>query len=182
MHRKVFLLLLASFCLSAYAEAQQTVVLHTVEDLVRVAIAQNRDLTAAKTRIDEANGQTRQAAVRPSPMLELTGATGRPFGANDENQYGASLSKAIETFDKRANRMAIADQSVRIAEAEYQDRVTQLAYAVKATYADLLAEQRKLKTIDEVLATYRHSLHLTEARVQEGDVAPLEAQLLKVEI
>ncbi len=95
---------------------------------------------------------------------------------------GASLSQSIETFGKRSRRMAMADQSVRIAEAEYQDRVTQLTYAVKSSYADLLAEQRKLKIIDELLASYRHTLQLTEARVREGDVASLEAQLLKVEI
>jgi hypothetical protein len=44
MQRKLCLLLLASFCFSVPAEAQQTVALRTVEDLVCAAIAQNRDL------------------------------------------------------------------------------------------------------------------------------------------
>lgn len=182
MQRKLCLLLLASFCLSAIAEAQQTVALRTVEDLVRAAIAQNRDLAAAKARIEEAGGQVRQAAVRPNLNLELTGATGRPFGSNDENQYGASLSKTLETFGKRTHRLAIADRSVRMAEAEYQDRVLQLTYAIRATYAERWAAEHRLQTIDAILASYRNTLQLTEARVKEGDVAALEARLLQVEI
>lgn len=182
MQRKMCLLLLASLCLSAHAEAQQTVALRTVEDLVGVAIAQNRDLAAAKARIEETGGQVRQAGVRPSLNLELTGATGRPFGANDENQYGATLSKTIETSGKRAHRVAMADKSALIAEAEYQDRVTQLTYALRSAYADRWSQERKLRTIDEILVAYRNTLQLTEARVREGDVASLEARLLQVEI
>jgi cobalt-zinc-cadmium efflux system outer membrane protein len=182
MQRKLCLLLLASFCLSVHAEAQQTVALRTVEDLVRVAIAQNRDLAAAKARIEEAGGQVRQAGVRPSLNLELTGATGRPFGANNENQYGATLSKTIETFGKRAHRVAMADKTVLIAEAEYQGRVAQLTYALRSAYADRWSQERKLRTIDEILVAYRNTLQLTETRVREGDVASLEARLLQVEI
>lgn len=182
MQKKLSLLLLASFCLSTSAETQQTVALRTVEDLVRVAITQNRDLAAAKARIEEAGGQVRQAAVRPSLNLELTGATGRPFGSNDENQYGASLSKTMETFGKRTHRVAMADRSVRIAEAEYQDRILQLTYAVRVTYAERRAAERRLQTLDAILVSYRNTLQLTEVRVKEGDVAPLEARLLQVEI
>jgi cobalt-zinc-cadmium efflux system outer membrane protein len=76
----------------------------------------------------------------------------------------------------------MADLAVRVAEAEYQERSVQLAYAIKAAYAERLAEGRKVKLFDELIDLSEQSLKLAEARAHEGDVAPLEANLLKVEV
>jgi Cu/Ag efflux pump CusA len=57
MQMKVFLLLLASFCLSAFTEAQQTVVLHMVEDLVRVAIVRVAPMVRRGFATQNGNGE-----------------------------------------------------------------------------------------------------------------------------
>ena len=182
MRKKRCLLLLAVLCLPHSALAQQTQALRTVDDLVCVAIVKNRDLAATRARIEEARGQYRQAAVRPSPILQLTGTTGRPLGAANENQYAADLAQTIEAVGKRSNRISMADQAVLKAEATYQNNVAELTLALKATFAELIAERRKRDVMDKLLALHRQSLALTEARVKEGDVASLEARLLKVEL
>jgi len=163
--------------------AQQTVSpLSTVDDLVRAGIANNKDLAAVRERIAEAKGLTRQAGVRPAPTLGLNGATGKPLGTIGEEQYSAEYSQPVETFGKRRKRIRVAEFSIGIAEADLQQRSTQLAYEITAAYAEVSAERHKLKLLSDLIGPNQDTLRLTEARVKEGDVAPLEASLLKVEI
>lgn len=183
MRRRILFLLLALLCPQILLRAQSGVaVVQTADDLVRVGIANNKDLAAVQSRIAETKGQLRQAGVRPSPTLYFTGDTGKPFGSDGEYQYGAGVSQQVETLGKRSKRVRMAELAVRMAEAEYQDRSAQLTYAIKTAYAERLAEDRKVKLLDELIDLSDQSLTLTEARAREGDVAPLEANLLKVEI
>lgn len=163
--------------------AQQTAsTLSTVDDLVRAGIANNKDLAAVRERMAEAKGLTRQAGIRPAPTVSLDGATGKPLGTIGEEQYGAEYSQSVETFGKRGKRIRVAEFSIGIAEAELQQRSAQLAYEITAGYAEISGERHKLKLLSDLIGLNQDTLRLTEARVKEGDVAPLEASLLKVEI
>ena len=154
----------------------------TLGDLVRMGIAQNRDLLSVRQRIAEAQGTARQAGIRPAPLLEATGSTGRPLGTVGEEDYGATVSQSIETFGKRAKRIQVATFDIARAEAELQERSASLAFDIRVAVADVQAEQQKLKLLDDLAPINDDALRLMEARVKEGDVAPLEASLLKVEI
>ena len=154
----------------------------TVDDLVRVGIANNKDLAAVRDRIAEAKGLKRQAGVRPAPSLSLNGATGKPLGTIGQEEYGAEYSQPIEAFGKRSKRIRVADFSIGIAEADLQQRSLQLAFEIRTAYAEVLAERHKLRILGDLIGLNQDTLRLTEARVKEGDVAQLEASLLKVEI
>jgi len=180
--RSVFFLPALLFPALLLGAQQAPSTLSTVDDLVRAGIANNKDLAAVRERIAEAKGLTRQAGVRPSPTLGLDGATGKPLGTIGEEQYGAEYSQSIETFGKRGRRIRVAEFSVGIAEADFRQRSTQLAYEITAAYAEVSAERHKLKVLSDLIGLNQDTLRLTEARVKEGDVAPLEASLLKVEI
>lgn len=180
--RKIFFLcalLLSALLLGAQ---QPSSTLTTVDDLVRTGIANNRDLAAVRERIAEAKGLARQSRVTPSPVLDMTGDTGKPLGTIGDEQYGGSISQSIETFGKRAKRSRVADISVAIAEADLEQRSAQLAFNIRAAYAEVSAERNKLKILDSLIGLNSDMLRLTEARVKEGDVARLEASLIKVEI
>ena len=180
--RSVFFLPALLFPALLLGAQQPPSTLSTVDDLVRAGIANNKDLAAVRERIAEAKGLTRQAGVRPAPALGLNGATGRPLGTLGEEQYGADYSQSIETFGKRGKRIRVAEFSIGIAEADLQQRSTQLAFEITAAYAEVSAERHKLKLLSDLIGLNQDTLRLTEARVKEGDVAPLEASLLRVEI
>lgn len=180
--RRIFSLCALLFSASLLGAQQTGSTILTVDDLVRAGIANNKDLAAARERIAEAKGLTRQAGVRPFPTLGLNGATGKPLGTIGEEAYGAEYSQPIETFGKRGKRVRVAEFSIGIAEAELQQRSSQLAFEITTTYAEVLAERHKLKLLSDLINLNQDTLRLTEARVKEGDVAPLEASLLRVEI
>ncbi|MBS1802380.1 MAG: TolC family protein [Acidobacteria bacterium] len=183
MQRRCVFFLPALLLSGIVASAQQpTTTITSVDELVRAGITNNRDLASARARIDEARGQVRQAGVRPAANLDLTGATGEPLGTTAEDQYGAGISQTLEIFGKRGKRIRVAETAMSADEADWEDRASQLALQIRTSFADLQAQRQKLRVLDQLLDLNRESFRLTEARVKEGDVAPLEASLLQVEI
>jgi len=153
----------------------------TLEDLVRASLARNRGILALRQRVAQAQGLARQAGVRPAPTVEAEGATGRPFGSVGEEQFSAAFVQPVETFGKRKGRLNVAEISVALAEAEVEERSSQLAYEIETGYLSVVYERERISVLDRVSESLRESRRLTDARVREGDAAPLEAQLLAVE-
>ena len=78
--------------------------------------------------------------------------------------------------------MRVADLSVALVQAELEAKTTQIAYEIETGYLSMVYERERTALLDRVLDALRESYRLTGARVREGDAAPLEAQLLAVEL
>lgn len=182
MYRQA-LALSAGLCLfMATAWPQAVLSALTPDQLVEAAIARNRNFLSLKERIAEAQGLLKQARVGPGDTLEFNGLAGQPFGNAAEDSFSLSYSHTFETFGKRAKRVAVAEQAVALAQAEFDDRRRSVSFAVRSRYADAVADQQKLAVLDRLLNVNREYLRLTQARVEKGDAAPLEADLLRVEL
>jgi cobalt-zinc-cadmium efflux system outer membrane protein len=153
----------------------------TLEDLVRASLDRNREVLALRQRVAQARGLAQQAGVRPAASIEVEGLSGSPLGSPGDQEFSAAFVKPIEAFGKRKNRLRVADAAVALAQAELDERGTQIAYEIEAGYLSVVYERERIAVLDQVTDTLRESLRLTEARVREGDAAPLEAQLLAVE-
>jgi cobalt-zinc-cadmium efflux system outer membrane protein len=164
------------------ARPQATSSALTPNELVEAAIVRNRNFLSLKQRIAEAQALLKQAEVGPADNLELSGIAGQPFGTNNEDNFTAAYSHTFETFGKRSKRVAVAQKEVTLAQAEFADRRRALSFEIKTRYADLVSEQQKVAVIDRLLGVNREYLRLTDARVEKGDAAPLEAGLLRVEL
>jgi cobalt-zinc-cadmium efflux system outer membrane protein len=164
------------------APSQQPSSASTADQLVEAAIARNREFSAFNQRIAEAQGQLRQAGVRPAPEIQIQTAGGQPLGNAGEDQVSIAYAHTIEVFGKRDKRVAIALQTIKVAQAERDERKRQLGFAVKSAYAEAIAERLKLDTLDRIVKSNQEYYELTQARVKEGDAAPLEARLLHTEL
>ncbi len=178
----VFSLCVWLFSASVLGAQQSPFTINTVDGLVRAGLASNRDVQAVQQRIAEAKGVARQAGVRPTPSVALSGASGDALGSVGESAYSAQYSQTVETFGKRGKRIDVAQFAIGSAEAELQERSAQLAYGIRASFAELMSERHKVQLLGDLATLNQNALRLTEARVHEGDVAPLEASLLRVEV
>ena len=152
------------------------------DPLIRTALEQNRDLQAARQRVAEARGLLRQAGVRPVPTVEANVASGRPLGTRGEEEYSVGFQQPVEMGGKRSKRLIAAEAGVAFAEAEVAERERQLAFEVRSRYIDLAAAQRRLAALERIAAVNGDAYRLLDARVQRDDAAPLERQLLLVEL
>src|SRR3989338_10281156 len=122
-------------------------------DLVEIAIQRNREFLAVRQRIAETQGLLRQAGIRPAPALEIEESTGRPLGSRGEGAFSAGYFHTVETFGKRAKRLAVAQKSTDVADAELAERLRLLVFDVKVRYAQAVTEQQKLETIQRLFST-----------------------------
>lgn len=150
-------------------------------EAVDIAITRNREYLALNERIRETEALLRQAGVRPFPTIEVDGATGRPLGTVGEEEFSAGYFQPIETAGKRQKRLSVARFGVELARTEIEERKRQLTFDVKTRYADAVTAYRKLEAVRALLQIDRENYDLTNARVQAGDAAPLEAALFLTE-
>jgi cobalt-zinc-cadmium efflux system outer membrane protein len=154
----------------------------TVDDLIQRAVERNRDVSALRLRVAEAQRFLRQAGIRPVPTMEFSGSSGRPLATKGEEEFSAGYFYPIETGGKRQKRVRVAEKDVQLAEAELAERVRQVTAEVRTRFIDAIADQRKLDAINGLLQVNREALRLTQSRVEQGDVAPLDRDLLAVEV
>lgn len=153
-----------------------------VDDLERLAVEHNRDLSAVRQEIAIAKGLVTQSRLRPNPGLDLTVETGRPLGSAGERAIEIGYAHTFEMGGKRARRIDVARVGVEIAELEVADRERQLRADVRIRFAEALASQRNLDVLRELAELTDRTSRATEQRVAEGEAAPVERALLQVEV
>jgi cobalt-zinc-cadmium efflux system outer membrane protein len=147
--------------------------------LVRYALTHNGELAAAKQMIAEALGKLRQAGLKPNPMLE---ASGTRAANTPDNKVMIGAELPLELGGRRSARVTVAAAELQVREAEVASFERKLAAEVRTKYADAIAAARNLKFTEDLVALTRDSHRLVQARVERGKSAPLEQNLLLVEL
>jgi cobalt-zinc-cadmium efflux system outer membrane protein len=172
------------FCCLAATSAGvsgQTPAAWTLGKLVEAAWRQRADLLAARHKLDALRSRVTQAGARPPATLETEFGTPRFLAGDPEADFAVTFSQPFETGGKRRKRLAVAELELAQAQAEVAALERRAATEVRAAYAQALAAGRELEVLDKLLAASAETLRLSEARVKEGDAAPLDANLLHVE-
>ena len=151
-------------------------------DLVRRALASNAELAAARLDIERARARLSQAGLRPNPTLDFEQTTGRFTGAAGESEVSVGLAVPLELGGKRRRRIELARAEFEAAGAEVADRERRLANEVRASYAEALASIRELGTLEELNNIDLQTTRFIQARVNEGETAPIELNQLRVEV
>lgn len=178
---KVLLMVVAAELIGAdTARAQSPVVGPdglSIEALVAMAMERAPILTAAAARIQVAEGERRQASLRPNP---IAGADRREQFGGADTQTTFSLTVPLDLF-RRDARVAVADHTVQraaaLADLERIDR----AALVRVRAADLLAAVRQLGVVHQVAQAARSRLDMLRARADTGAGTPLDRDLADVE-
>jgi cobalt-zinc-cadmium efflux system outer membrane protein len=151
-------------------------------DLVRRALASNGELNATRINIERARARLRQAGLRPNPTLDFEQTTGRFTGATGETERSIGVALPIELGGKRRRRIELAQAELEASEAEVADRERTLAAEVRVNYAEALAALRELEITENLSELDRQTTRFVQARVNEGESAPIELNLLLVEV
>lgn len=151
-------------------------------DLVRRALTSNGELAATRIEIERAIARVRQAGLRPNPTLDFEQTTGRVLGSPGESETNIGLALPIELGGKRRRRIELAQAELEAVEAEVADRERRLTLDVRTIYADALAAMRELEMTEDLNRLDLQTTRFVQARVNEGESAPLELNLLRVEV
>ena len=129
--------------------------------------------------MEVAQGQLQQAGLRPNPMLDL-GVQESVTGP--DNNIMASLTLPLDLNGRKAGRVGVAAHELELKRAQVAERERQLKAEVRMKAGEFMAAQRNLRFTQDLLRVNRDALSLLRARVARGAAAPLEANLLLVEV
>jgi len=174
--RLVFLLII----FPTFAIAQTSTL--SVNELVEKALANNGELIAFRLDIERARTRLKQAGLRPNPNIDLQYTTGKLTNTKGESTTSIGVSLPIELGGKRQRRIDLAQAELSVTEMVIADKERRLANEVRAVYSEVLAAMRELEITQNLTDLDIKTSQIVEVRVKEGDAAPLEMNLLKVEL
>ncbi len=157
-------LILASAPLDAQQPAAPSL---TVEQAIERAVAANQSLAAARLQRSVAAADVAIAAERPNPDLSFEAERETP-------KQAVGLSLPIELGGKRQSRIALANASVGVAEADIATAATQVENDVRRAYYAAVAADRRVVLATETRALAQRVRDTAATRAQAGDVAQLE--------
>lgn len=167
---------------AGYPQVPATPAAASLNQLVEHALQRNPDLLAARQRMAEAQGLLRQAGLRPNPSINFAVASGDVLNSAGERIFEAGYSHVFELGGKRARRVDAAQIQTTLAGLDVANRERLLRADVKSRYIEALAAMRNLGNALRLLELNRKGLELAQARTREGEGAPLEEGLLRVEV
>jgi outer membrane protein, heavy metal efflux system len=151
----------------------------TVDQVVAYALEHNGELFAVRKEIDAASALVRQAALRANPKLDASLAktiTGK------DNNITVNGMLPLELGGRRPARIRVAERELEMRRQDVANRERMLAADVRAKFGEALAAILKLGFDEDQIATSRRGYNLVAARVTEGGTAPLEQNMVLVEL
>ena len=148
-------------------------------EAVAYALSHNGELAAIRSEVDASRGLVQQAYLRPNPQLDIERKQ-QINGKDNDTMVGATLP--LELGGRRSARVLVAQRELELKESLLADRERLLAAEVRAKFGEALGELLKLGFTEDLLLTTDEGYWLVAARVTEGRTAPLEQNMVLVEV
>jgi len=153
----------------------------SIERLVSTGFERRADLLGARQRLAVAEGRSIQSGLRPNPTLETEYGSARFLGGSAESQLDVGVSQVFETAGKRGKRVEVARAELEQARAEVLALERRFAAEVRSSYARAVAAGRQLDALERLIVANEELVRITGARLREGDVAPIDLNVVRVE-
>jgi cobalt-zinc-cadmium efflux system outer membrane protein len=168
--------LVPSSAVARYADPQTGL---TVDQAVAYGLEHNGELLAARKEIDAASALVRQAALRANPKVDAT--VSKTITGTDNN-ITLNGVLPLELGGRRPARIRVAERELEMRRQDVANRERMLAADMSAKFGEALAAILKLGFDEDLIATSERGYNLVAARVTEGSTAPLEQNMVLVDL
>lgn len=151
----------------------------TADQAVLYALSHNAELLAARSEVEAARALVRQARLRPNPSVEFERK--EQLAGTDNTSMVAGMWP-LELGGRRSARALVAQKELEVKEHLLANRERLLAAEVRNRFGSALAEILKLGFSEDLINTTDRGFRLVAAKVREGRTAPLEENMLLVEV
>ena len=172
----VSLSLVPSAGVAKFADQQTGV---TIDQAVAYALEHNGELLAARKEIEAASAFVKQASLRANPKVDASLAK---TVTGSDNNITVNGMLPLELGGRRPARIKVAERELEMRQQDVANRERMLAADVRTKFGDALAAILKLGLDEDLIATSQRGYDLVAARVTEGGTAPLEQNMVLVEL
>lgn len=151
----------------------------TVDQAVAYALEHNGELQASRKEIEAAAALVKQAGLRANPKVDASVA--KTITGTD-NTVTIQGMLPLELGGRRSTRVKVAEREVEMRRQDVANRERLLAAEVRAKFGEAIAAILKLGFDQDLIDTSQRGYNLVVARVTEGATAPLEQNMVLVEL
>ena len=176
-------LILPALVLGALSAGPQPLATNlTPERAVAIALAENRDLTAARFAIRQAEGRLKQAGLWPNPEWETRHASDTAFANEGEYDFSTGFKQRFPITGRLTKAKTVARVDVAMAMAEVRNQERLLSGEVLGFSRELLVTREKLKANDEIQRTIQKLVEVSEKRLKVAEVSAADVNVAKLEL
>lgn len=159
-----------------------------LDQYIRIAIQNNKDLKAVKYNVALAKARLSQAGQFPNPSVELGSIDDHGFTNSGEYTRTVGFTQEFPVGGRIGRQQDVARIEVVIAEAEIRDAERKLRADLATAYYGLLMTDRRLMQLKKLLQVNnrlvqaaKHRYHAAEVSELDVNTASLEYQKLSQE-
>lgn len=151
----------------------------TADEAVRIGLRNNGEIEALRREVDAARSLVKQAGLRANPKLNANGA--RMVGGMDNTMMFEGMLP-LELGGRRGARVRVAEAELELRELALANQERLLAADIRAKFGEALALILKLDFHETLLLAAERDFGFISASVAEGRIAPLDENMLLVEL
>lgn len=174
----------------AFAQSAQSPIRITLDEAIRLALAHNHALLAARTTISQSQAQEITANLRPNPVFgaDVVGLPVEPadFTADNINQaeFDIGLGYLFERGKKRQHRLRAAQDQTAVTKSSVADNERTLTLNVATQFTTALLAESTLNFARQDLKDFQNTVNISEYQykagaISEGDLLKIKLQLLQ---
>ena len=165
--------------LPALASAQTVAPSVTLDEVVTLAVRENRTLRAKQFEHQATRANEITAGLRPNPVA--TYSSDHLGSRNVDMEHAVSVGQPIELGGKRQRRLDSARAATRVSELEVADTRRQVVALVKKTFTDVLVGQATLVLSLDGLRALDEVERIQRFRAERGDISELELTRIQLQ-
>jgi cobalt-zinc-cadmium efflux system outer membrane protein len=153
----------------------------TLQEVTQIALANNKDLKAARYNVAIAKARLIQAGLWPNPSLNLSNNDDRLF--NDEGEYSrsAGFSQAFPISGRIAKQKTVARLDVLKAMAEIGEAERQLSAKVANAFYAAMITERRLHQLNYLLSINKELVNVIHNRYHAAEISKLDENAARIE-
>lgn len=157
----------------------------TLAEAIRLAVARNPSLAAARNEVEALEGDSVAASQRLNPAVSLQ-EEDFPIRANPGRFFGAQeitlrFDYEIERGGRRQLRTQSAQQAVEAQKLAFHDEVRRIELEVKRAFSRIVLAGSNLETSRSILEQAERMIELNRVRLKQGDISALDLNRIEVE-
>ncbi len=181
-----FAIVFALVCWLAHARAGESASsatnILTLDEAVRIALTENPELRASRSRVEAAAGRANQAKVWSNPELELSAEEWpvRNRGRFSDAKQTIGLAQTFPFPGKKSLDRKIGTAGVKLSDAELTLRRVELTRDVKSAFFQVLVAEKLVEVANELAKVAESLADTARRRVEAG--ATSDQEQLRAEI
>ncbi len=160
----------------------------SLDQAIELAVANNPNLKASRTQIDQNKAQEITANLRPNPSFSVDSQFLPIFNPSQFttdtldtlSQFDLGLGYLFERGGKRKRRLQAARDATAVTRSQVSDAERTLTFNVAQQFINALLAKSNLDFATQDLEGFQQTVNISDERYRAGDIS--EADLLKIKL